>query len=159
MAAGTSTSLTRLASSAMATARANPICLSSRRLAVRKLPKTATMIAAAAEIARIPENIRGQHVEVDPRDTIARRHDDRALDDVAQLADVAGPGIVEQLLPGFVVEIERRPAVLPAEVVEEVIEQQLDVFPAIAKGRDVQLEYAQAIEQVFAEFPLPHVSL
>ena len=52
MVAGTSTTRTMLASMATATARPSPISLRARRSESTKVPKTMTMINAAAVISR-----------------------------------------------------------------------------------------------------------
>ena len=53
--------------------------------------------------------------------------------------------------PRGVGESQVRPAVLAAEVVEEEIDQQADVVAPVAQRRQVQLEHAEPIVQVFAE--------
>ncbi len=52
-----------------------------------------------------------------------------------------------------------RAAVLAAEVIEEVIDQEIDVAAAFAQRRDEKLEDAEAIVEIFAEFFLTDVGL
>ncbi len=76
---------------------------------------------------------------------------DRAVDDIPQLADVAGPGVIQQALPGGDGKGQPRPAVLPPVMVQERIDQQKNVIAPLAQRRQGQFENAEPVIEVFAE--------
>ncbi len=77
--------------------------------------------------------------------------DQDALDDVAQLADVAGPVVLLERGEGGVGDFDVGAAVLLAELGEEFAGEERDVFLAIAQRRDVEGDDVEAVEEVFAE--------
>ena len=68
---------------------------------------------------------------------IADGHDDRTVDDVAELPNVSGPLIPQQFRVGFAGELQPGSPVGGGEVIEEKIDQHLNVGFPVAKGRDV----------------------
>ena len=83
-------------------------------------------------------------------------HDHRAFDQVLQLTDVAGEGVVEQRLDRPLAEAGHVALVTLAVVVQEVLHQQRDVVAPLAQRRQVDREHVEPVEQVFAETPLAH---
>ena len=77
--------------------------------------------------------------------------DEDALDDVAELADVAGPVVGLELVDGGVGDFDAGAAVLLAELGEEFAREERDVLFAVAQGRDVEGDDVEAVEEVFAE--------
>ena len=77
--------------------------------------------------------------------------DEDALDDVAELADVAGPVVLLERGEGGVGDLDVGAAVLLAELGEELAGEERDVFLAVAQGRDVEGDDVEAVEEVFAE--------
>jgi hypothetical protein len=79
-----------------------------------------------------------------------------ALDQVLQLADVAGKAVVKQRLDRALAEAGHVALVALAVVVQEVAHQQRDVVAALAQRRQVDGEDIEPVEQVFAEAALAH---
>ena len=77
--------------------------------------------------------------------------DEDALDDVAELADVAGPVVGLELVDGGVGDFDAGAAVLLTELGEELAGEERDVLFAVAQGRDVEGDDVEAVEEVFAE--------
>jgi hypothetical protein len=77
--------------------------------------------------------------------------DEDALDDVLELADVAGPVILPELGESGVGNFDAGAAVLLAELEEELAGEDGDVFFAVAERRDEERDDVEAIEEVFAE--------
>ncbi len=73
------------------------------------------------------------------------------FDRVFQLADVAGPGVIDQQSECVGVYAIDRPAGLGPKALDEVLDEQWDVVAALAEGRQVYGDHTQAIEQVVAE--------
>ena len=73
--------------------------------------------------------------------------------DVAQFADVAGPGVVLQLGDRVGCEALDSPAGLADELPEEMLGQSRHVVEAFAQRRHANLDDLQAIEQVLAKRP------
>ena len=57
------------------------------------VPMIALTASLGAQLRLVVEDFGRQHVDLDAADPLAGREDDRPLDDVAQLADVARPVI------------------------------------------------------------------
>ncbi len=77
--------------------------------------------------------------------------DEDALDEVAQLADVAGPVVLAEGGEGVFGHLDVGAAVLRAELLEEFLDEERDVFLAVAQGRDEEGDDVEAVEEVFAE--------
>ena len=78
-------------------------------------------------------------------DEVPLGQDRRALDDVAQLADVAGPRIVLEKVHRLLVDRAHRFAVARVELVEEVLHEQRNVLLAIAQRRQLDGEHVQPV--------------
>src|SRR5262245_42987398 len=87
----------------------------------------------------------------------AAQHD-HALHGVLQLPDVAGPVIFEERALRLGRHLDGA-AVLRVELLEEVIEQHWDLFPALAERWDPDLDHVDPVVEVFAELVAPHRSL
>src|SRR5206468_7286485 len=94
------------------------------------------LVAGAAGVAQ---------AEVVGQDDVAFAHDDGAVDHVAELPHVAGPGIAEDLFASIWREDEAGPAVLALEVVEKVQDKELDVGAAVAQRGNVELKDGEAV--------------
>ncbi len=99
---------------------------------------------------------RGEGIELDGVDRLRRIVPaiDRPLDDIAQLADIAGPGIGDQ--PRHALSAKNRaarPAHFGRHAPAEMLDQHFDIAFAAAQGRQGDDVEAEAIEQVGAEWP------
>ena len=88
------------------------------------------------------------------RDQAAFAEDRGAFEDVAQLADVAGPVIFDQPLARVARDAGRRASQAAADLAEERFAQRQDVVAAIAERRQVDRKHVQAIEEILAELAL-----
>ena len=79
------------------------------------------------------------------------REDDRALETVAQLADVARPVVGAQPLARRGVELERLLLELSRKRGEKPVDERIDVLAPLAQRRDADREDAHAVEEVLAE--------
>ncbi len=82
------------------------------------------------------------------------REDGHALDHVAELAGVAGPGVAFEQGAGFVVHGARAEVVAGAEIFEEVECQGADVLRALAQGGNAHRDDGDAVVEIFAELAL-----
>src|SRR5262249_57646764 len=80
-----------------------------------------------------------------------RRHDDGALDEVLQLADISGPGVCIKRIHDIVWNPGDGFAVTAREYLEKVSGKEPDVAVALAQGRKRDRKYIQAIVQISAE--------
>ena len=83
----------------------------------------------------------------------------RPLEDVLQLAHIAGPVVAHQHVDGGCRDAADLPPVLPRVLGEEVVREQHDVRFAVAQRRDEDGEDVQAVVQVLAELALGHARL
>ncbi|MCG3163618.1 MAG: hypothetical protein JMDDDDMK_05057 [Acidobacteria bacterium] len=84
-------------------------------------------------------------------DFVACVHDDHALDRVAKLADVAGPGVILHPFDCRGFEIFRRFAVGQRELAVEMLDQRGHIFQSFAQRRNLKRNDVQAVEQVGAK--------
>src|SRR5690242_13318636 len=84
-------------------------------------------------------------------DARLRADDDETLDEIAQFADVAGPGIADEDFHGGVAELARLLAVFGAEFCEEVARKSGNVLLAIAQRRNKKGNDVQTVKEVLAE--------
>ena len=82
-----------------------------------------------------------------------------ALEHVAQLADVAWPGLLHQPRERLGMQSVGRPPRRAAEALDQAAGDRGDVLPAIAQRRQMDVEDVQAIVEVFAKAPLAHLAL
>ena len=81
----------------------------------------------------------GQHgADVGGADHVVGREDHEALDEVAQLADVAGKAVGRKYLDGVVLDADAGSIVGLRREREEVAREQRDVLAARAQRRDVR---------------------
>src|ERR1043165_5627841 len=74
-----------------------------------------------------------------------------ALEDVAQLADVAGPVVVAEHALGLARDRQARLAEVAREALEDVRGEQRDVVAALAQRRDEKLQGTDAVVEVLAK--------
>src|SRR5436190_9978338 len=84
---------------------------------------------------------------------VAFGQDDRALDAVLQLADVARPLIRAQLVDGRGRQHQRLLVQIAAELVDEELREHRDVAVTLAQRRNGNGKHRQPEEQVLAELP------
>src|SRR5262249_47601904 len=84
----------------------------------------------------------------------ARGEDDRALDDVLQLPDVAGPGVLHQGVHGLGRNGLDLPAHSPGDLVREMADEPGDVVAALAQGGQAEGEHVEAVIEVAAELAI-----
>src|SRR6185312_5327627 len=89
--------------------------------------------------------------KIDRKNDVAFAHDDGAVDHIAELTDVAGPGVAQELFAGVGREGQAGPTMLALEVVGEVQHEKLDVGAAVAERRNIELEYGESVIKIFAE--------
>ena len=85
---------------------------------------------------------------------LALAHQDRALDRVLELANVAGPAVLLQTAHGVGRERGDTVAELAGEALQEVIRQRHDILAPVAERRDDDVHDVQSIEEILAELPL-----
>ena len=78
-------------------------------------------------------------------------HDYDALDDIAQLAHVARPGITHEHVNGIVGDLTGTPAIGRRKFLEEVASEKGDVFLALAQWRNEEWNHVQPVKEIFAE--------
>src|SRR6266566_78090 len=81
--------------------------------------------------------------EAGARDQLFLAHDGRALQSVAQFADVSRPGMPHEDIHHFRADSADMPAVLGVDVAQNVLHEQGDVFFVIAKRRQVNVKNVQ----------------
>ena len=86
-------------------------------------------------------------------DAVARREDQGALDDVAQLADIARPVVRLERGHRFFRDGRRRHPPLGREAREEMADQLGDVLAPLAQRRKAHRHDVEAVEEVLAEAP------
>ena len=120
--------------------------MSRRSASASVVPAGSVSVGVSAGAQRL--EVRRQMSRLDP----ARARDDhRALDHVAQFANVAGPRMrLEQFARGVADAFDFE-MVLAAELAHEVLREQRNVIGALAQRRQPQLEHVEAIEQIFAQ--------
>src|SRR6266436_5761393 len=110
---------------------------------------------SAARVLLFPEFI-GQAA---PRDQVLLAHDRRAFQRVAQLPDVARPGVAHENVHYFRADAADVLAVLFIHVAEDIFHQQRDVVFVIAQWRQVNMKHVQAKEKILAHSPLSDSAL
>ncbi len=83
-------------------------------------------------------------------DVLAAAHKG-VLQQVFQLAHVAGPGVVEKHLLDFRGNALDLSVEFAVEIAPEVLHQQGDVVPALLQRRHVDLDHFQTVVEIFAE--------
>ena len=86
------------------------------------------------------------------RAALAQRH--RLEQYVFQLAHIARPVVVAELVQHLRGQLRQRAADLPAGRVEEVLDQRCQPVQALAQWRDMQAEHVEPMVEVLAEFAL-----
>ena len=86
-------------------------------------------------------------------DPVARRQDDRPLDDVAQLADIARPVVRLERRHRLLRQRRRRDPPLGGEAGEEMVDQLGNVLAPLAQRRNPHRHDVQPVIEVLAEAP------
>src|SRR5208283_638023 len=86
------------------------------------------------------------------RDSFCVGEEGEALDDVAQFADVAGPGITAQIGDSFGCEEFFLPTVLRGDLAGEVGDEVRKILVALAQGRQGQRKDVHAVIEIAAKF-------
>src|ERR1700732_5638372 len=73
-----------------------------------------------------------------------------------QFADVAWPRVAHQRTQRLGADAPPGPLVLLRILLEEVLHQQRNIFAALPQRRQIDADYIEAVEQVFAEAALAH---
>ena len=92
-------------------------------------------------------------------DALAGAEDKAVLDDVFQLADVAGEVVGHEPRQGCRFEPGHGAAAQPVHAVDAPLHQQGDVLAPRAQGRQLQPDHVDPVEQVAAESALGHQRL
>ena len=91
--------------------------------------------------------------------TVAGRQDQQPLDVVAQLADVARPGMDLQHGDRVVAQPAPGQALRRLQGVDEIVDQFGDILAPLRQGRHADRHDVQAVEQVLAEPALGDLDL
>ncbi len=81
----------------------------------------------------------------------------RALDDIAQLAAVAGPVVAQELLQIPGAELRVGDTQFGGQDVEEIAREERDVAPALAQGRQAQIDDIDPVIEILAEMSGEHL--
>src|SRR3984885_16202162 len=85
-------------------------------------------------------------------DSLCLRIEDKdTFDQIAQFANVAWPVVLFQCRESIFRHLDVGTAVLGAELLEEFLDEQRNVFLAVAQGWDEKRDDVETIEEVFAE--------
>ena len=101
--------------------------------------------------SRPPPSRAGAQPEIGRLDQRSGGHQHGALDRVIELADVAGPGVLEQHLHRAALEPGQPLAIALRVLPQEVLREQRQVLAAIAQRRQPDLDGVQAEQQVLPE--------
>jgi hypothetical protein len=93
------------------------------------------------------------------RDERAARQDDRPLDDVLQLADVAPPMVAHQPLHGSCRQAGRGHAQPFGDATKPLLGEERDVVTPVAQGGHSQREHAEPVEEIGTEPSAVHGGL
>jgi hypothetical protein len=103
---------------------------------------------------RLAGRSRGVERQVVGGDDVVIGEQCRAVDDVCELPDVAGPPVRAQRLAGAVIESFRGQAVVRARAVEEVVGEEDDVVTALPEWRKRERHDRQPVIEVLAKTTL-----
>src|SRR5258708_9338538 len=78
-------------------------------------------------------------------------HNHRALDDVMQLADITGPGIRHKKVQRLLVYPADALSCFSCETIDEVLDQQGNVFFSFSQRRNFNRENVETVKQVVAK--------
>src|SRR5205807_3248309 len=84
------------------------------------------------------------------------RKDERPLDGVLQLADVAGPRVRHEELARLAAEARLELAHVAAELAHEVIRKKQDIVASLAQRRQMDPEHRETVEEILAEPSFGH---
>ena len=106
---------------------------------------------AAAEFAGIAHHLARQHIEIDAADPVARRHDDDALDDIAELADVPGPFVGLQRDHRIGRDLGRGHTAIGGVMRDEMRDQRRDILTPFGEWRDLNRDDVESVIEILAE--------
>src|SRR5580704_108749 len=87
------------------------------------------------------------------------REDAGAFDHIAELADVAGPGMRAEPPEAVGIDPGKLLAEFPLEMGDEMVGQPRDVLATLAERRDVNRQHVQSIEEIGAQATIRDVAL
>src|SRR5438132_13499861 len=93
------------------------------------------------------------------RDYLPAREDDRALDDVLELAHVAGPVVLHETFERLFADRRRLGGRAVTVLREEVLDERGDVLFPIAERRHMDVDDVESVKEVVAELLLLDLSL
>src|ERR1019366_3444472 len=79
------------------------------------------------------------------------REDHRTFDGVFQFANIAGPGVAHQRTQSLGAEVAAREVILLGILFQEVLDEQRNIFTALAQRGQIHRNYVETVEQIFAE--------
>src|SRR5882672_10663932 len=83
-------------------------------------------------------------------------HNDDTLHQVLQFADIAWPRIKCQSFHGLLGDLFGLAAIQTGKLFDEEIGKHWNVLNSFSKGRDMERNDVQAIEEIFAKVPIFH---
>src|SRR6266568_2706214 len=86
-------------------------------------------------------------------------HNHGPLDDVLQLADITGPGIRYKKIQSLLVNPADALSCFSSETIDEVLDQQGNVFSSFSQRRNLNRENVETIKQIAAKCALDDGSL
>ena len=110
--------------------------------------KRAPRLVVKGCVGVAPLEMLGQIGDVDE---VARGGDSGAGENIFQLADVAGPVVLEENNLSAAGEAEERLAIGFAIFFEEMLDEERNVLRALGEAGNAQLDRAEAVEKIFAE--------
>jgi len=132
--------------------RVNDLALSFRQSTVRR--SQPRCLGHAAVVQGLGWKIRRQCRQIDG---LRRRQENHDLHDVAQLAQIAGPGVPRQRHQDLWLEILGRPALSSRHLAGKVRHQLRQVLLALAQRRYLQRCRRDSIVEIFAKSPGRHL--
>src|SRR3546814_3386786 len=91
------------------------------------------------------------NVVVDPREPVGRREDHHPLDDVAKLANIAGPVVRLERGHRLGADLGRRHATFGGVAADEMIAQRCDIVAPLAQRRDMNRYDVQPVKEILGK--------
>ena len=130
------------------------ICFSTSAMARTSTRRSLSGTGAAAVVTS--RDGRGTDAELPGRDQLTLGEDERPLDGVLQLADVAGPRVRREQIARLVAEAGVWLAHLTAQLTHEVISEEQDIVAPFAQGRQMDAKHRKSVVKILAEPAIGH---